>query len=112
MYSNANGAILAAIGKSFDPEDSAEEFLKNVKQTVKEKQKALDDGKIEYEEGLLTLVDGKIDYKIAKSGISSSLAEKLDMSELSRLSASDDPCLCLLCAAVCCGGDRRSCTGI
>lgn len=90
LYSDANGAILAAIGRAFDPDDSASEFLKKVKQTVKEKQKVLDSGKIDYEEGQLTLVDGKIDYKIAKASIASSLAEKLDMSELSKLSASDD----------------------
>lgn len=94
-YSDTNAAILAAIGKSFDPGESAEVFLKEVKQIVKEQQKALDSGKIDYEEGLLTLVDGKIDYEIAKASISSSLAEKLDISELSRLTASDDKKLLL-----------------
>lgn len=89
-YSDTNAAILAAIGKSFDPEDSAAELLNEVKQKIQEQQKTLDNGKIDYEEGLLDLVDGKIDYAIAKASLSSSLAGKLDMSELSRLSVSDD----------------------
>lgn len=94
-YSTENGTLLAAIGKSFDPKDSAEEFIANLKRTVKEKQAALDEGKIDYEEGLLSLVDGKIDYATAKSNISSSLAEKLDMSELTKLTAAQDKNLLL-----------------
>lgn len=45
---------------------------------------------MDFEESLLTLVDGKIDYAVAKANISGSIASQLGMSELSKLSPEAD----------------------
>lgn len=51
-----------------------------------EKQKQLDAQKTTYDQNLVKLEDGNIDYKIAKAHIAAVLADKLDMSELNGLS--------------------------
>ncbi|HWQ31052.1 MAG TPA: TolC family protein [Negativicutes bacterium] len=90
-YWSANGVLLTLTGKTEDGFVSgADDMLSALKKTVKDQQKALDEWKVKYEEGLLTLVDGKIDYAVAKANISSSLAKQLDMSELNELTVSDD----------------------
>lgn len=89
-YASGNASLQKVLYMLTNPEESARTFTKQVKQTVRELQATLDEGKIDYEEGLLTLVDGKIDFAVAKANIASSLAKQLDMSELSKLSVSDD----------------------
>ena len=67
-------------------------ILANIKKQVNtelsKKQKELNDGKAEFQRQLLILVDGKIDYKVAKANITSALADKLDISDLSGLTTS------------------------
>lgn len=87
---NDNESLKQVLGVLVYPETAGKTFLKQVKNEVRGSQSKLDEGKIEYEEGLLTLVEGKIDYAVAKANISSSLAKQLDMSQLNELTVSDD----------------------
>lgn len=89
-YADAHVDILYAAGIELDPVEDAQEVVRQVKLTIKQKQKLLDEGKSDYEENLLALVEGKIDYAVAKANISSALAEKLDISELNKLSPEQD----------------------
>jgi len=65
-------------------------FVKELKAIIKAKQKELDEGKVDFQESLLTLVDGKVDYAVAKANISGSIASQLGMSDLSKLSPKAD----------------------
>lgn len=65
-----------------------EEVDKAASPLLATKQKELDKGKVTYQKQLLNLVDGKIDYKVAKANITSALADKLDISDLSGLTTS------------------------
>ena len=75
-----------ATGAGLDVTEITAQITKAAKVKISENQKLLDKNKTTYEEGLMTLDDGKIDYKIAKASIASTLADKLDISELNGLS--------------------------
>ena len=78
----------AATGAGVNPQVVLATIKRQVNTELAKKQKELNDGKAEFQRQLLILVDGKIDYKVAKANITSALADKLDISDLSGLTTS------------------------
>jgi len=78
---------IKAYNASIDPSALLATITAQVNVGLADKQKQLDSQKTSYDQNLLKIEDGNIDYKIAKAHIASVLADKLDISELNGLSA-------------------------
>lgn len=86
-------AFNSAAHAGLDVQAITQSITKNVNSAICQNQKLLDEGKVEYEKNFSYMIDNKIDFEIAKARIASSLSEKLDISELSSLSASSERAL-------------------
>lgn len=75
-------AFNSATGAGLDVELLVSRITAEVNKVLAEKQRQLDKGKIDYEENSSYLLEGKIDYMVAKATIASALSENLDVSSL------------------------------
>lgn len=99
-YYNQNRVMLDTLHTmgvidEFYPEAIAAAVIGGLNKEIAAQQKNLDKGKADYEKNTSYLIDGKIDYEIAKASIASALANKLNISELNKLSAASEANLLL-----------------
>jgi len=88
-------AFNAATGAGLNVEGITAKIVSTVNKALAAKQKLLDKGRVTYEKNSTYLVNGEIDFAVAKATVSSSLADNLDASTLDGFSARYDASLLL-----------------